>query len=116
MAGLLLTATQRTAFLANGQRTARGEDIDPKPVVKFFMPDGPDTWLLAERDPDEPTRAFGLCDPGLGSPELGYVCLVELAALRGKLGLPLERDRHFVADGPLSAYAAAARAAGRITV
>ena len=37
--------------------------------------------------------AFGLCDLGLGEPELGYVTLHELAAARGPLGLPLERVR-----------------------
>lgn len=78
------------------------------------MPDGPGTWLLTELDPAEPTRAFGLCDPGLGSPELGYVDLTELAALRGRLRLPIERDRHFIPDRPLSAYANEAQAAGRI--
>ncbi|MCK1515948.1 DUF2958 domain-containing protein [Bradyrhizobium sp. 190] len=31
------------------------------------------------------------------------------------MGLPVERDLHFAADRPLSAYAAEARAAGRIT-
>lgn len=84
------------------------------PAVKLFMPDGPGTWLLTELDPAEPTRAFGLCDPGLGSPELGYVDLTELAALRGRLRLPIERDRHFIPDRPLSAYANEAQAAGRI--
>ncbi|WP_442919221.1 DUF2958 domain-containing protein [Methylobacterium sp. SyP6R] len=112
----LLTAALRQQLLANGGRTARGEDIDPLPVVKLFMPDGAGTWLLTELDPAEPTRAFGLCDPGLGSPELGYVCLLELAALRGRLRLPVERDLHFRADRSLSAYAAAAQAAGRIIV
>ncbi len=70
----LLNAVLRQQLLANGGRTARGEDIDPFPVVKLFMPDGSGTWLLTELDPAEPTRAFSLCDPGLGSPELGYVC------------------------------------------
>ncbi|WP_449409877.1 DUF2958 domain-containing protein [Methylobacterium komagatae] len=110
----LLTAAIREQLLANGRRTAHGEEIDPPPVVKLFMPDGPGTWLLTEVDPAEPTRAFGLCDPGLGSPELGYVCLLELAALQGRLRLPVERDRHFIADRSLSAYAAEAQAAGRI--
>ena len=55
-----------------------------------------------------------LCDLGLGCPELGWVSLAELATIRGRFGLPLERDLHFVADRPLSAYAAAAQAAGRI--
>lgn len=112
----LLTAAHRQQLLANGRRTARGEEIDPPPVVKLFMPDGAGTWLLTELDPAEPTRAFGLCDIGLGSPELGYVCLLELAALRGRLRLPVERDIHFCADRPLSAYVVEAQAVRRITV
>jgi hypothetical protein len=112
----LLTAAHRQQLLANGRRTAQGEEIDPPPVVKLFLADGAATWLLTELDPSEPTRAFGLCDAGLGSPELGYVCLLELAALRGRLRLPVERDIRFRAIHPLSAYAAEARAAGRITV
>ena len=110
----LLTDAHRTALLANGQRTARGEDIDPVPIAKLFTPDAAATWLLTELDPAEPDRAFGLCDAGLGSPELGYVCLSELAGLRGRLGLPVERDHHFTPDRPLSAYAEEARSAGRI--
>ncbi|MBX9932728.1 MAG: DUF2958 domain-containing protein [Methylobacterium sp.] len=111
---VLITAAQRAQLLANGARTVRGEDIDPHPIVKLFTPDAQATWLLTEIDPEEPDRAFGLCDPGLGAPELGYVSLAELAELRGRLGLPVERDRHFVANRPLSAYAAAAQAVGRI--
>jgi hypothetical protein len=71
------------------------------------------TWLLTELDPDG-GLAFGLCDLGLGEPELGYVSLAELISLRGKLGLPVERDRHFEADRPISVYADEARARGRI--
>jgi hypothetical protein len=63
-----------------------------------------------------PDQAFGLCDLGLGSPELGWVSLPELAKIRGRFGLRVERDYFFVADRPLSAYADAAHAAGRITV
>jgi hypothetical protein len=40
--------------------------------------------------------------------------LAELSALRGPLGLPVERDAHFTADKSLSAYADEARAKGRI--
>ncbi|MCJ2073376.1 DUF2958 domain-containing protein [Methylobacterium sp. J-030] len=111
----LFTAAQRHRLLANGRRTAAVEDIDPRPVVKLFLLGGRATWLLTELDPGELTRAFGLCDLGLGAPELGYVDLNELARLRGCQRLPVERDRHFVAGQPLSAYASAARAAGRIT-
>lgn len=111
----LFTSTQRQRLLANGRRSATGKDIDPHPVVKLFLPDGRATWLLTELDPTTPTRAFGLCDLGFGAPELGYVDLNELARLRGCQRLPVERDRHFVAGQPLSAYASAARAAGRVT-
>jgi hypothetical protein len=38
----------------------------------------------------------------------------ELRDLRGPLGLPVERDEHFDADKPLSAYAREAREHGRI--
>ena len=87
-------------------------DIDFKPVVKLFTPDAQCTWLLTELGNDD--IAFGLCDLGMGTPELGYVCLHELLAVRGKFGLPIERDEHFEADKTLSAYAAAAREHGRI--
>ena len=110
----LLTDTQRRELTANGERSAAGEEIDPRPVVKLFTPDAGATWLLTELDPSEPDRAFGLCDLGLGCPELGYVSLAELAAVRGRLGLPIERDLHFAADQSLSAYADAARSRGRI--
>ena len=38
----------------------------------------------------------------------------ELREVRGPLGLPIERDLHFEADKPISAYAEEARARGRI--
>lgn len=105
----LITEEQRERLLANGRRTAAGEDHDPAPVVKLFTPDAGATWLLTEIDPDDPSRAFGLCDPGLGFPELGYVSLTELQQLRGPLGLTVERDLNFVAERPLSTYTREAR-------
>jgi len=110
----LITQEQRAKLLDNGVATARGDERDPHPVVKLFTPDANGTWLLTELDPVEPDVAFGLCDLGLGSPELGYVHLSELSALRGPFGLSVERDRYFVADRPISAYARDARAAGAI--
>jgi hypothetical protein len=82
--------------------------------VKFFTPDAGATWLLTEIDPDDQDRAFGLCDLGMGYPELGYVSLSELAALRGRLNLPVERDLYFTPAKTISAYADDARAAGAI--
>lgn len=104
---------------ANGQanyaRIQAGEDaIDHLPVVKLFTPDGGATWLLSETEPDDPDIAFGLCDLGLGFPELGSVRISVLLAHRGRLGLPIERDLHFQADAPLSVYAERARDAGGI--
>jgi len=109
----LITKTQTEQLLANGraQRAAidQGETaLDFEPVVKLFSPDAQCTWLLTELDPDG-GLAFGLCDLGLGEPELGYVSLSELRTVRGKLGLLIERDLHFNADKPISAYADEAR-------
>jgi hypothetical protein len=85
--------------------------LDFKPVVKLFTPDAQCTWLLTELDDG---LLFGLCDLGLGCPELGYLSLSELSSVRGKLGHPVERDRHFVASKAISAYADEARANGHI--
>lgn len=49
-------------------------------------------------------------------PEIGWVSLAEIAALRGGLGLPVERDLYFRAEKRLSAYARDARLAGRVVV
>jgi len=104
----------RAQLLANGARRAADEDNDPFPVVKLFTPDAGATWLLTELDPDDPDIGFGLCDLGLGCPELGTVSLAEIASVRGALGLPVERDLFFTADRPLSRYAREAAAAGAI--
>lgn len=85
-----------------------------KPVLKLFTPNAGATWLISECDPQEPDILYGLCDPGLGEPELGTVSLAEIEALRGPLGLPVERDLYFEAEYPLSRYAHFATAAGRI--
>jgi hypothetical protein len=111
----LITDEQWAQLLANGRRSAECGDFDPTPVVKLFTPDAGATWLLTEIDLDDHDLAFGLCDLGLGFPELGRVSLAELRGLRGRLGLPVERDLHFKANKPLSAYAREARLAGRIT-
>jgi hypothetical protein len=119
----LLTQEQRARLLENGKRNAErladpynksGKTDDHRPVVKLFTPDGAATWLLAELDPQDPDIAFGLCDLGFGCPELGSVRLSELQAVRGPLGLSVERDLHFCAEKTLSAYADDARQTGCI--
>ncbi|WP_198970477.1 DUF2958 domain-containing protein [Xylophilus sp. ASV27] len=110
----LITDEQRAQLLANGQQSIENPAFDPPPVVKLFTPDAGATWLISELDPEDASRACGLCDLGQGFPELGWVSLTELQALRGPLGLPVERDLYFRADKPISAYAREARLAGRI--
>ena len=103
----LLTKTIRLQLEAN----FKNPDDDHKPVVKLFNPVGAATWLLTEIEPDG-DLAFGLCDLGLGSPELGSVSISELEGITLPLGLGIERDLHFTADKTISQYAEAARANG----
>lgn len=91
---------------------ARSQDAFP--VVKLFTPDAQATWLLSALDPEDEDRAFGLCDLGLGQPELGWVSLRELSAVRGCMGLPVEQDLWFIPDKSLTAYAAEAQVRGRV--
>ena len=74
-------------------------------VCKFFTPDAGWTWYAIEGSPvdangyydtDKPKvdfLFFGLVD-GL-EVELGYFSLTELTSIRGRFGLPVERDRYF---------------------
>ena len=115
----LLTYEIRDQLLRNGRLTQQfAEDgkAEPDffPVVKLFTPDANCTWLLTELDPDAPEIAFGLCDLGMGFPELGSVSLTELESVRGRLGLAVERDLHFSPTKTISAYAAEAHRLRRI--
>jgi hypothetical protein len=106
----------RARLLANG---ATPEETDHLPVVKYFDPCGAATWIITELMPVsgegvEPDILFGLCDLGMGCPELGTVSLAELKSVTGRLGLGIERDLHFRARYPLSVYAHAAHRRGRI--
>jgi hypothetical protein len=104
----LLTKAIRAKLIKNNlERPA-----NVKPVVKFFNPIGAATWLIADMDKDG--LMFGLCDLGMGFPELGYVSYYELANLKLPLGLGIERDLHWAADKTLSEYANEAAEAGRI--
>ena len=89
------------------------------PILKLFCPAGAATWLTHSADPTEPDRLFGLCDLGLGFPELGYVSLTELQKLqipvRIQMGseilestISIERDLHFKSTHSLATYAHAA--------
>lgn len=59
--------------------------------VKFFMPDFHWTWFASEFDGQD--TFFGLVKGDCT--ELGYFSLSELQAMRGCLGMPMERDLYF---------------------
>jgi len=77
-------------------------------IVKFFTPWGSATWYIVSGTPldsinGEPCELenakdwhmFGLCDLGMGFPELGYVLLSQLQEIRGQFGLTVERDMYY---------------------
>lgn len=112
-----LTDAAFARLIENGKKQAEryadpanvdGETYDFEPVAKIFTPFKSCTWLLTEIDPEEPNIAFGLCDLGQGYPEIGSLCLDELAAVAQSV-TPIEADRHFKAEKRLSGYAADAR-------
>ncbi|MDD5458631.1 MAG: DUF2958 domain-containing protein [Phycisphaerae bacterium] len=68
--------------------------------AKFFTPDAQWTWYATEGEPVKDDSGaeidfqfFGLVD-GLEK-ELGYFMLSELEQVRGKMGLPIERDLYW---------------------
>ena len=114
----LITEAQRKKLLRNW----KDEQGARPPVVKIFCPAGAATWLIHSMDPANEDLLFGLCDPGLGFPELGYVALSELTELRVKVRLgpvsgeiALERDKYFRPTHSLTNYADAAGSCGQIT-
>ena len=72
------------------------------------------TVTLSEVLLADETVAWGLCDLGMGFPEFGTVRLSELASIKSPFGLGVERDLHFKADKPISAYIDEASKLGRI--
>lgn len=104
--GLLSTET------LNQLRENRNQE-DPVPVVKLFTPYGKWAWLLAFQDGTDRDKLFGLCDMGIGQPELGYVRLSTLEDYDNQ-GIVIEYDRSAVFDKPLSYYTQIARGNGKI--
>ena len=78
---------------------------DPLVVCKFFTPDAGWTWFAIEGSPvdedgfyDTDKEKVDFVFFGLVSGievELGYFSLSELQSVRGKFGLPVERDLYF---------------------
>lgn len=132
MAHKLITATDRTRLEKNWKRRLRDESLmtqleqsgveyspaynalDEEPVVKLFDFLGEAFWLLVEMEPDtDDDLAFGLCDLGLGFPELGYVSVSELNEIKITAGRTqcrrIERDLWWKAEKTLGEYLADAK-------
>ena len=70
------------------------EDIsDPICHQKLFTPDANWTWYVIEISKEDKDYCYGYVI-GLDS-ELGYFTLSEIEAVRGPLGLAVERDKFF---------------------
>lgn len=100
----LFTKPQLEQLLNNGKPENQGNDHYP--VVKLFYRGSDCVWLLTEIDSQNHDIAFGLCDLGLGFPELGYVSLSEISSVATRFGL--ENHPDFVARHPISIYFRAA--------
>ena len=113
----LVTAEQRRQLIDNWN--LEGDVLQP--VVKIFSPVGSATWVIAPMNPQDEDTMYGLCDLGLGYPELGYVRLSELQSMTVRVppgrsdGIGLEQDMYFEPIHSLSVYAEAARQNGTIT-
>jgi Protein of unknown function (DUF2958) len=110
----LITDEQRTTMLANDKLYDSDPDFNPVPVVKIFSPVGAATWLLCSLERGDPDIAFGLCDLGFGTPEIGSVRVSELVSCVLPLGLHLERDLYFKPSKTLREYADEARLRGHL--
>lgn len=112
----LITEEERARLLANGRRYDSDEEFDPAPIVHLFTRRSAARWLITHIEPEsEPPYVTlgGLCDLGMGFPELGTVYLEELE----RIEIPrVERDPGFVAKGTISEYAEAARRAQRVVL
>jgi len=86
----LLTKELENKFAKVGRQESLGENAVV--IAKFFTPDGGWTWFATEYDPED--RMFFGAVNGFEF-ELGYFSLDELLSVRGKMGLPIERDLHF---------------------
>ena len=85
----LLTAALRKEFEKTGSQDGLG--MDAKVIAKYFTPDSSWTWYALEFDGED--TFFGIAD-GF-EVEYGNFSLREMEEVRGKLGLPIERDLHF---------------------
>ena len=108
------------ATLRENSKNSRRSEHDPQPVVHLYLTETCHQWLLTEIDGDD--VAFGLCDLGVGCPELGYVDLHEVLAAalsvsrEQRRNIELRCNSTFRAIAPLTRYVEQARRAQRIVL
>lgn len=81
-------------------RETEGQGDDAIVIVKFFDPNGSWTWYAVEGEPilDEDGNEIDFQFFGLVKgfeDELGYFNLSELASVKNRFGLGIERDMYF---------------------
>ena len=90
----LITKTVAKTLPALGATSEKSAERIKVPL-KLFNPCGSQTWFIVEYDPSE-DLAFGWADLGMGCPELGYISIAELRAVKvPPFGLGIERDIHW---------------------
>jgi hypothetical protein len=109
-----LTKEQHAKLVQNHYQGPNADKV--KPVMKLFA-GGSATWLLSELDPMTGI-AYGLCDLGMGYPEIGYVSLQEMCDLWRKdlrsAIYAVQRDLYWEPSRTLAEYAKDARIHGSI--
>lgn len=74
---------------------SKGSELESQVVVaKFFNPTGAGTWYLMNQDPNDPDYLWGIVD--LFEVEMGSFSKSELEGYKGRMGLGIERDLHFM--------------------
>jgi hypothetical protein len=75
---------------------------------------GIDCPQVTELDPTDGDTAYGLCDAGIGWPELGTISIRYLESIKGPGGYPIAGDSSFKAKWALSEYLRRAKERGII--
>lgn len=114
----LITSEIKKQLLQNGEFARKGGDNSMaaaklQPALKLFHAMAECCWLITEMNPDDHDELFGLCDCGLGYPELGYVHISELETIK-VMGMGIERDMYWEADDTLDGYTKRAKDAESI--
>lgn len=92
---LLITKEIEKKLKKNPLYSQDGKGDNADVLVKFFTPDAQFTWLVLEGEQDgDDWEFYGLVRNYPYDWEYGYFRLSQLKQVRGRFGLPVERDRY----------------------